>query len=150
MDNQPPVYGVQPNWDNERARIRDDEHLKLLSIFHFVVGGLALLGIAFLCVHYLIFSQIFMHPERWQIKGPMPPVEFFKVFIWFYFFMGIIFVTASILNILSGIFLRQRRHRIFSIVVASLNCLHVPFGTVLGVFTIIALVRDSVRQSYID
>jgi hypothetical protein len=33
-------------------------------------------------------------------------------------------------------------------VVAGINCLHIPLGIVLGVFTIIILVRDSVRELY--
>jgi len=33
-------------------------------------------------------------------------------------------------------------------VTASLLCMMVPFGTVLGVFTLIVLSRDSVRRLY--
>jgi hypothetical protein len=77
-----------------------------------------------------------------------PPQGFLKVFVWFYFFMGALFMTVFILNLLSGYFLRQRTHRTFSIVVGALDCLQVPFGTILGVFTIIVLVRDSVRKLY--
>ena len=38
------------------------------------------------------------------------------------------------------------RHRTFSRVVAGLNCLHIPLGTVLGIFTSIVLGRESVGQ----
>src|SRR5579871_2094491 len=137
MDNPPPVYGTQPS--------KDDEHLKLLSIFHFVLGGLSLFGIAFLAMHYLFMSMFFAHPERWQTKGgPVLPSQFFAVFIWFYLFVGMVLVAACVLNVLSGIFLRQRKHLTFSLVIAALNCLQIPFGTALGVFTIIVLHRDSV------
>jgi hypothetical protein len=64
--------------------------------------------------------------------------------------MGFIFVVAAVLNVVSGIFLRQRRHRIFSFVIAGLDCLQIPFGTALGVFAIIVLSRDSVRQLYLS
>ena len=33
-------------------------------------------------------------------------------------------------------------------IVAGLNCVHIPLGTVLGVFTLVVLMRDSVRESY--
>lgn len=148
MDNQPPVYGAQPTRGDESLQIRDDEHLKLLSVFHFVVGGLALFGIVFLVVHYLVMSEVFAHPERWQTKGTPPSPEFFAIFIWVYIFVGAILVAASILNILSGIFLFQRRNRMFSLIVAGLDCFQVPIGTALGVFTIIVLLRDSVRRTY--
>jgi hypothetical protein len=51
-------------------------------------------------------------------------------------------------NLLSGLFLRARRHRTFSMVVAAINCLHIPIGTALGVFTFIVLGRESVRKLY--
>jgi hypothetical protein len=55
------------------------------------------------------------------------------------------------LNLLSGLFLRRRRHRTFSLVGGGLNCLQIPFGAVSdrlwGVFTIIVLSRPSVRDS---
>jgi hypothetical protein len=136
--------------NDENLKIRDNEHLKLLSVFHFVVGCMALFGIAFLALHYLIMREVFTHPERWQTKGTPPPPGFFAVFIWLYIFIGAIFITASILNILSGIFILQRRYRMFSLVIAGLDCFQVPIGTALGVFTIIVLLRDSVRQSYVD
>jgi len=57
-------------------------------------------------------------------------------------------VLGSVANLISGVFLKRRKNRLFSMVVAGLNCLQVPFGTVLGVFTILVLVRPSVMQIY--
>jgi len=62
--------------------------------------------------------------------------------------MGAIFLFGMLLNVLSAVFLWQRRRRVFSFVVGGLNCLQIPFGTALGVFTIIVLSRDSVRELY--
>ena len=62
--------------------------------------------------------------------------------------MGIVFVAAAVLNIFSARFMKQRRHRTFSLVVGGMNCLNAPLGTVLGVFTLLVLMRDSVRASY--
>ena len=129
---------------------RDSEHLRLLSIFHFVVAGIALCGIAFLILHYLIMSNIFTNPELWksQKNATPPPKAIFEAFVWLYFFGAIVLVVACSLNVLSGLFLWQRRHRVFSLVVAGLDCLQIPFGTVLGVFTIVVLSRDSVQELY--
>lgn len=131
---------------------RDREHLKLLSIFHFVFAGLALAGIGFLCVHYFIMHAVFSNPELWKTqKDSMPPPKaFLDAFVWFYVFMGGILLTGLVLNVLSGLFLRQKRHRVFSLVIGGLNCLQIPFGTALGVFTIIVLGRESVRGMYSD
>jgi len=129
---------------------KDREHLRLLSIFHFVVAGLALFGIAFLFVHYFIMHTAFSNPDMWkgQQNAALPPKAFLDAFVWFYVFMGAIFLIGMVLNVISAVFLWQKRHRVFSTVVAGLNCLQIPFGTALGVFTIIVLSRDSVRELY--
>ena len=128
---------------------RDREHLKLLSIFHFVFGGLALVGIGFLFVHYFILHTVFSNPDMWKSQPQiMPPKAFLDAFIWFYLFMGFLLLTGLVLNVLSGLFLLQKGNRLFSVIIGGLNCLQIPFGTALGVITIIVLSRDSVRQLY--
>lgn len=136
-------------------RAIDRQHLELLSIFHFVVAGLALLGIAFLFLHYMILNTVFMNPQMWQQaqqhqhqQPPFNPQDFFKIFVWFYAFFGLILVLGAALNIISGLFLRKRKNRVFSVVIAALDCLQIPFGTVLGVFTIVVLMRPSVIELY--
>jgi hypothetical protein len=97
-------------------------------------------------------SSVFSNPEIWKSQKDAPPLpkDFLDIFVWFYIFMGAIFGTMCVLNLLSGLFLRQRKHRTFSLVVGGLNCLQIPFGTVLGIFTIIVLSRNSVRQKYVS
>ena len=79
--------------------------------------------------------------------GP-PPAGFFAIFKWIYLFISIVFITGSLPNLLSGLFIRRRINRTFSLVVAGLDCLQVPFGTVLGIFTLIVLLRGTVRERY--
>ena len=47
-------------------RKADVDHLRLLSIFHFVGAGLAVLGLGFLAVHYLFFHAFLNNPEMWK------------------------------------------------------------------------------------
>ncbi len=152
---------------NEYQQRKDDDQIKLLALFHFIFGGLALVGIGFLVLHYYFMSSFINDPQMWQQLGeqaipkdnpfpggkPFPngnpfPKEFVGMFVWFYFFMGAMLLLGGLANIFSGIFLRQRKLRMFSLVVAGMNCLQVPFGTALGVCTFVVLLRDSVRQSY--
>jgi hypothetical protein len=135
---------------SERQLLIDGEHLKLLSIFHFIVAGLALCALCFVFLHYLMMKGMFSNPDIWKSTQNPPPKDFFKIFIWFYVFFGVVFFVAGFFNLLSGFFLLKRKHRVFSLVVAGLNCLQIPFGTILGVFTIMALSRDSVRKMYSD
>ena len=151
VQNRPPPAPstLPPEVTIQNQQRRDREHLKLLSIFHFVFGGLALLGIGFLFVHYFIMHTVFSNAELWKSqKEAMPPKAFLDAFIWFYLFMGVMLLTGLVLNMLSGLFLSQKRHRVFSLIIGGLNCLQIPFGTALGVFTIIVLSRDSVRELY--
>ncbi|QYY36842.1 hypothetical protein [Ruficoccus sp. ZRK36] len=63
--------------------------------------------------------------------------------------VGLLFnVAIGVGIIISGRFLRQHRHYIFSFVVACLLCTSVPLGTILGIFTIVVLSRDSVKRLY--
>ena len=141
MTSLPPVLSGD-------QQARDAEHLKLLSIFYFVLAGLGVAGLGFLGVHFA-FMRLFFHPDvlKNQKDGP-PPDVLIKFMAAAYIFGALVIIVGSILNLLSGIFIRQRRNRMFSLVVGGLNCLHVPLGTLLGVFTIITLTRDSVRRLY--
>lgn len=127
----------------------DAEQLNLLAIFHFVGAGLALVGLLFLGFHCLMFMTIFNNPKLFEGKnGPPPPAEFFAILKFFYAIGAVFFVGSGVLNLLSGLYLRARKHRMFSLVVAGLNFIHIPLGAVLAVFTIIVLMRDSVRELY--
>src|SRR5262249_13693013 len=111
----------------------------------------AVLGIGFLALHFMFMRFFFLNPEIWKDqKNPPPfkPEDLFKVLIWFYLIGAVFFLACAVLNLLSGLFLRRRQNRTFSMVVAGINCLHIPFGTILGVMTLLVLGRDSVRKSY--
>ena len=54
----------------------------------------------------------------------------------------------AICLILSGRYMNRRKHLTFSIVIAAICCLQIPFGTILGVFTLIVLSRPSVKAMY--
>ncbi len=128
----------------------DADHLRLLAIFHFVVASLAIIGLGFLLLHYTLMHAVITNPEMWknQEGGVPPPEQFFAVFKWFYLFFGVLLVAGGLGNLISGVFIRKKRNRIFSLVIAGINCVQFPFGTVLGVFTFLVLLRDSVREIY--
>src|SRR5258708_5931313 len=117
----------------------DADHLRLLAIFHFIVAGFAIVGLGFLSLHYALMHAVIGNPELWknQKGGGPPPAQFFAIFKWFYALFGAFLVSGGIVNLLSGLFMRKKKNRIFSLIVAGLNCVQFPFGTVLGVFTFI-------------
>ena len=52
--------------------------------------------------------------------------------------------------ILAGRFLAARRRHLFCIVIAGIACMFMPMGTVLGIFTIIVLMRPSVKELFTE
>lgn len=145
----PAQSSLSPDVALQNQQRRDREHVKLLAIFHFVFAGVAFVGIGFLFVHYFMMHTMFSNPEMWKAQPQaMPPKAFLDAFVWFYLFMGVLLLTGLVLNVLSGLFLMQKRNRLFSLIIGDLNCLQIPFGTALGVFTILVLSRDSVRELY--
>jgi hypothetical protein len=134
---------------SRNQRTVDRQHLNLLSVFHFVGAGLALLGLGFVFVHFAFMRTVMNSAATWA-KDPAaaPPPEFFEMFKWIYLILGGWYGTSLVLNLLAGFYLRAQKHRGFCFVVAGVNCLHIPIGTVLGIFTIIVLARDSVRAAF--
>ena len=133
----------------DQAKI-DDDHLRILSVFHFVFAGFAVLGLFFIAAHFAIMHSVFGNPELWNNQpGSNPPPEgFFDAFRWMYLFMALVIIAGGVMNYLSGVYLRKKKHRTFSMIVAGVNCMNMPLGTALGVFTLIVLLRDSVSRAY--
>ncbi len=52
--------------------------------------------------------------------------------------------TLAVCVIMAGRRVAQRRNRVFCLVIAAVECVFMPLGTILGVFTIVVLMRPSV------
>jgi len=130
------------------AKAQKEEHLRLLSIFHYVVAGLAAL-FALIPLFHLIFGLfIVLAPHKLDSHGQGPPA-----FLgWMFIIMAVVFITLgwvfAALVFTNGRFLAKRKHYMFCLVMAGVECMFMPFGTVLGIFTIILLVKDPVKQMF--
>jgi hypothetical protein len=126
----------------------DAQHLKLLSIFHYVVAGITALIGCFPILHLGFGIAILTGHFKPQPHDPVGD----SVMAWL--FTGIAGVmiammwSIAIVMLCAARFLQRRRRYTFCLVVAGLECLMMPYGTVLGVFTIIVLLRPSVRQLF--
>ena len=56
--------------------------------------------------------------------------------------------TLAALIAYAGRSLQTRKRYTFCLVMAGVECIFMPVGTVLGVFTMIVLVRDSVKELF--
>lgn len=136
---------------------KDTEHLRALVICHYIKAGLTLLMSAFIPLHYAVMRMVFTNPgftkaqqaaEKSGQPMPFDPQQFFALFQWFYVIAGFFMLAAIILTLMSGRFIQRRVNRTFSIVTAGFLCLVFPLGTLLGVFTLIVLTRESVIRLY--
>jgi len=130
---------------------KDQEHLRLLSIFHYVVGGIGTVFGLFPLIHVTMGILFLCSPHILQGDSGAPAPElvgYMFAVIGGCFFVFLEGLAVSV--IYSGVQIKKRRKYLFSFVVACIMCVFVPFGTILGVFTIIVLSRESVRKLYED
>ena len=129
---------------------QDTEHLRLLSIFHYVVAGLAALFALFPLI-YTTIGAIFIFVARHgtpKAGEELPPEFLGWIFVGIGSFLFLIGIAIAICILIAGRCLSRRKGYSFALVMACMECLFVPFGTVLGVFTIIALSRESVKTLF--
>ena len=124
---------------------KDAEHLDLLAVFHYVVAGLTALGSLIPLIHLTI--GIGMASGRLAEDDPVAR-EIGLVFILIATVLILMGLTFAVFVVLAGRNLHRRRRYMFCLVMAGLLCVVMPFGTALGVFTIIVLMRDSVRRLF--
>lgn len=71
---------------------------------------------------------------------------------WFFvaFALGfLLFAIATVLaKVLAARWIKARKHRVATMVIAGLTCLEFPYGTLIGVCTLIVLERPSVKALY--
>ncbi len=124
---------------------RDEDHLRLLSVFHYVVSGIAGLFALFPVLHLVMGLVFILAPEKMQGQGPPLP----GFFGWMFVIMALVFITIGLTFaacvFATGRFLARRRHYLFCLVMAGVECVFMPFGTVLGVFAIVVLTRETVK-----
>ena len=124
---------------------QDQEHLRLLSIFHYVAAGMAALVA---CIPFLHFFMGLALATGALDGGDTEarPVGFIIMILAFGFIVA--GWTLAALMAFTGRSLSRRKRYTFCLVMGGVECLFMPVGTVLGVFTIIVLVRDSVKQLF--
>lgn len=130
---------------NEIGGNQDLEQLKLLSIFYYVVAGLA--GLASILPLFHLVIGLGLAAGGFQGVDPVA-----SAMGCFFAAMAATFITAglafAVCLAFTGKFLAQQRRYTFCLVMAGVACMFMPFGTVLGVLTIVVLVRDSVKELF--
>ena len=138
------VLGLKgANMNNE-----DIKNMELLSPFHYIVGGTTAL---FSCIPFIhVFIGLAMISGKFfkDGKGSGPPA----LFGWMFVIMGAVFIvlgwSMTVCMIVAGKKLKRYKNRVFCMVVAGMECMLMPFGTILGVFTLIVLNKNSIKELF--
>ena len=127
-------------------RTDNEQHLRLLAIFHYVVAGFTALFALLPLIHFALGWFLIHAPPP---KQGEPPPEFVGwIFMGFgasFFLLGESFAACVVA---AGRCIHSRTHYWFVFVTACLQCGFFPFGTVLGVLTIVVLSRSSVKEMF--
>jgi len=127
---------------------QDADHLRLLSIFHYILAGFLALFSMFPFLHLAMGIAIVAGAFD-QVGNGNPPPAFLG---WFF----IVFAACAILCgmamavcvAFAGRRLADKRGYTYCLVVAGIECIFMPLGTILGVFTIVVLMRPTVKQLF--
>ena len=148
MPPQPPPglpVPMQPFGD------RDKEHLKILSVCYYVMSGLTVIGGCF-CLLYMVMGVSMLSTLSGSSRASASEPEGVIMMGGMFVVIGVVgaliaFVVAA-LEFVVARRLVSNQSRMLCMVIAGINCLSMPVGTVLGVFTFIVLSRPSVAMSF--
>jgi hypothetical protein len=128
---------------------KDLEHLKTLSICHYVLAGLCIIpmiyGLLYMAMGIFVGAMLSNVPNA---KDGPPPALFSGIFIGVGAVIFIVALTFGLLLFKSGRNLKSNTSYTFCLVIAGISCVFMPLGTILGIFTLVVLLRDSVKQIF--
>lgn len=123
------------------------QHLSALEICNYVYGGLLCIGglipLFYVVIGGFLSSDLFLYHVEDDFPTFIGPVMIGLGLLIFF-----LVETWGILNILSGRLIANRKGRIFSLIIAGFNCLSIPIGLALGVFTFVTLLNKEVQEEY--
>ena len=134
---------------NTNLTIRDEEHLRLLRLGYYISAGITA---AFACIpviHLLLGITFIISGDTFEMSGGDAPPAFFG---WFFVVIALFFILSgwlfALLQFFTARYINQRRHYTYCFVIACVSCLIMPYGTILGVLTIIVFQRQSVKSMF--
>jgi hypothetical protein len=134
-----------------RQTIMDEEHLRLLSIGYYVSAGItaifSMIGLLYFAMG-VFFLAIGRSGSASGAPGELPPAFMGALFMGMGLVMFAFLAIIAVLKFLAGSRIKQRRSRIFCMIIAGIGCLEIPYGTALGVLTFMVLGRNSVRSIF--
>ncbi|HEY3935788.1 MAG TPA: hypothetical protein VGL97_00030 [Bryobacteraceae bacterium] len=118
--------------------------LKLLAIGYYIQGGIVAFY-SLLILLYFGFIGALLAKVAANEAGQRLPAGFAAIMSAVFGALFLLCAVYTICIFLAAYFLRHHRNMLFIQIVSGFNCLLVPYGTVLGVFTLIVLARPTAK-----
>jgi hypothetical protein len=134
------------DFEQYRQATIDEDRLEWLPLMYWVSGGVGVLFSLYFLIYVVMGVGIASIPAT---SDESAPPAFFG---WMIAGMGLVGFTLiasiGVLRIMSGFWIRARKHRVAIMVIAGISCLEIPYGTLLGVVTFMILGRKSVAERF--
>ncbi len=161
-----------PQLSPEAIRAVTNERLKLLSYAYFIKGTMIALTVSIFIFHFIFLLAFSFIPQKvWDqpqvettssqaIAPPTevsvtnthtnngPPVIIFRVMAGVIGLIILLGWTFGALTIYAGRCLQKRQKRTFIYVIAGINLIFMPYGTVISIFTFITLSQADAQEQF--
>ncbi len=147
--------------DQSEAVIITRERLRFLAVGYYVRGGVIIVFSSFLLFYVIMLSAFSFIPEsKWNpsptptpsvsaftlptttphpSNSEAPPAIFFRIIAGVISGIMLLGWSFGALTLYAGRSIQKRKRKALIYVMAAFNCMFIPYGTLLGVFTFIIL-----------
>ena len=119
------------------------EHLRLLGIFYILFGLLALPLLAAFGFHGLILDQVLANTPDPELRDSIERIAGM---------IGVAVFLLVLIHVVAGFYIgacfRKQRHHTLCLIAAIFACLSFPLGTILGVFSIVVLMKPEAKYLF--
>jgi hypothetical protein len=155
----------------EQQQIIARERLQLLSLACYIRGGIVGVFSSFFLIYVLFMFGMTMVPDSaWVAPPPTtspasglyssnptpaptpqpqpPPKALFRIMAGIFGFFVLLGWTLGSLTAYAGWCITKRRRKVLIYIVAALNCVFIPYGTLLGIALIIVMSSPAARAEF--
>jgi hypothetical protein len=142
-----------PSLPSEVQAAIANDRLRLLSVAFYISGAIGAVFVSFLLLHLVLFTGVSFIPESMWSTGKSahqeaPPVIVFRIIAIVIFFIIISGWALGGLTAYAGRCIARRENRIFVLIMAGVNCIWIPYGTLLGIATFMLLTTPSAKHAF--
>ena len=158
---------------NDERQIIAIDRLRLLSLAYYLSGAIGAAFVSFLLIHFFLFLGFsFVPASQWNAPVPTPasaqhalplaipsaspssnsnqgpPPILFRIVAGV---IGVIIIcgwTLGALTAYAGRCIKKRKHKLFIYIMAGINCIWIPYGTLLGIATILLFQWPEVQAQF--